>query len=272
MEEKKKKKRKWSKTLQSNHRIVFARGCYNFSSLSFSSSCSVVLSQLLCGELGGVSPLRLTQAICNSAGAWIHHHSTGPLENLLCLPKQTPGPLSSLNTIPITCINFSDTCSQLRNAEGITSWAFFLGASNKPYPASTSPLLDCIYMQRWFSASKGFGKTVQRLPKLQYSILVTPICRGDDRCLLFISKNKMEMTTRMQTSCCCCSNSQHLLPSRDSIFKISLVLYFWWSCQTLPGAAAGVLTLLSSAFPAPCSSPLSLCSTLKHSHTTHRMV
>lgn len=150
---------------------------------------------------------------------------------------------------------------------GIASWAFFLGVSNKLYPASSFSLLDCIYLQRWFSASKGFGKTVQRFSGLQYSTWVTPICRGDNRCLLFISKNKMEMTTRMQTSCCCCSKSQHLLPSRDSIFKISLVLCFWWGCQTLPGAASGVLTLLSFAFPAPPSSPLSLCSTLKHSYT-----
>lgn len=180
-----------------------------------------------------------------------------PLQDLLYLPKQTPGPLSPLNIILLTCINFSNICSQLCNAEGITSWASFFGVSNKPYAASSFSLLGCIYLQRWFSASKGFGKTVQRLSRLQYSIWVTPTCRGDNKCLLFISKNKMDMTTRMQTSCCCFSNSQHLLPSRDCIFKISLAFAFdeavkhcwgqllvFWPCSLLPS-----LLLLHPQFP-----------------------
>lgn len=150
----------------------------------------------------------------------------------------------------------------------ITSWDFFLGVSNKSHPASSLfLLLERIYLQRWFSSSKGFGKTAQRPPRLCYSTPVTPICIRDNICLLFISKNEMEMTTRKQTSCCHSSNFQHLLPSRDSIFKICSVFRFWWGCQKLTGAATGVLTLLSPAFPAPPSSPLSPCSTSKHAHT-----
>lgn len=147
----------------------------------------------------------------------------------------------------------------------ITSWDFFLGVSNKSHPA-LSLLLERIYLQRWFSVSKSFGKTAQRPLQLHYNTWVTPICTEDNRCLLFISKNEMEMTTRKQTSCCYSSNFQHLLPSRDSIFKICSVFRFWWVCQKLPGAATGVLTLLSPAFPAPPSSPL------KHFHNAPGMV
>lgn len=96
--------------------MIFTIGCYHFSPLSFASSCSLHLSQLVCGERS----LGLTQAICNSAGAWIHQHSTTALSfrGPAGPSKASPAPLSSLSTIILTCINFTDICSQLHKCRG----------------------------------------------------------------------------------------------------------------------------------------------------------
>lgn len=191
----------------------------------------------------------------------------------MCLLKQNLGSRSSLNIIGLTYINFSEICSQLCDAGNHILRLSLVSLTNHIQPHPLLFFLNlCTYLQRWFSASKGFGKTAQRPTQLHYNTWVTPICTGDNKCLLFISKNEMEMTTRKQTSCCSSSNFQLLLPSRDSICKICSVLCFWWGCQKLPWAATGVLTLLSSAFPAPSSSPLCLFSTLKHFHTGPGMV
>lgn len=73
--EKKKKKRLWAKTLQGN--LFSPQDVTIFLPSPFpQAAVCICLSWWM--ESLEEWPLGLTQAICNSAGAWIHHHSIGP--------------------------------------------------------------------------------------------------------------------------------------------------------------------------------------------------
>lgn len=88
---------------------------------------------------------------------------------------------------------------------------FGLTSSFSPFSSAWTDLFA-----KTVSNSKGFGKTAGRPPQLCYSTCVTLICIEDNKCLLFINKNKMEMITRKPTFSCSSSNFQHPPPFRNT--------------------------------------------------------